>query len=427
VGARKPTPSAPNKAFVRKDAKAWMRAGSTPVPNSILRDEDIPPAEIWAWAWMASHTETFEINGEKLWKANKHLPKNGPRGAYTLIRNLEERGLLRRVHEVSDQGIPYIVYELQPVPVPVEQRTAKPRKPKAKKKPPKDAFAWKSQAKADSRPVGNLGLTSENTDEMAPTSGEGGFPTGRESGADQRKHGHVDGDGEQGAGGVFPDRVFPDRSGESYKEEKNNKKDQPTKLEHASAASEAGQPGNDGRLDSPKVEPPSAADGPDPDGVRLLRSLPHGVGDKLAGHAVTRWSHVVGAALRSGMDERTVIAKLTDDLPTDSVAQRVRIVVGRRLPDLAADVEQAATRAAEREQSAEERANEQIDQWIGLGLAGAQRAADLLGVRFDPEQHRGRDTDAREWLMIERPKILREFIEQHRADLIAKLTSGNAA
>lgn len=126
------------------------------------------------------------------------------------------------------------------------------------------------------------------------------------------------------------------------------------------------------------------------------------------------------------MDESVVIDKLTSGLPDGNLDRRVRIVVGRRLPDLETTVEQAPRRAVEREQSAEERAHAKVDQWANQGAHGARQAAGLLGLHFDPEAQRG-NTPAQEWLTERLPAISREFVEQHRADLIAALTSRNAA
>lgn len=162
------------------------------------------------------------------------------------------------------------------------------------------------------------------------------------------------------------------------------------------------------------------------DGERLLRSLPLGIGDRLAGHAVTKWSPVVTDALKAGLAESVVIDKLTSGLAAEPVASRVRIVAARRLPDLKATVEQAPRRAAERERSVTEKAHAQVDKWIELGQPGAQRAAGVLGEYFDPEPYRG-NTGAHEWLINILPRVSREYVEQRRTELVAALTSRIAA
>lgn len=429
-------PSAPNKAFVRKDPEAWKHWGSTSVPNAITRDPDISPEECWAWTWLASHTSTFEVSGKSLWESKTALSKNR---AYELLRSLEERGLLLRKHEVNERGVPVIFYDLQPMPVPVEQRTAKARKPAKPKKP----FPTKQQDTSDSQPSGNPETTSDDATPSDPEAGTPAFPDGRESGSDQEKH---PGGTSRPAGGVFPDEsgtsarpaktdlnkasesdvtsdddlggVSPDRSGESYKEEKTKGKDQPTK--------EAGQPSApvaDNTATGWLAGRQSAEDAAE--GARILRLLPYGIGAALSGPCVTKWAPVVEAALRAGMSEQTVIARLTDQLPDDRSCH-TKIVVGRRLPDLQTWVEQAPRHSADRAQSAAEQAHAQIDQWIQQGAAGARRAAALRGEYFDPEAQRG-NTPAQEWLTERLPAISREFIEQRRESLVQVLTARAAA
>lgn len=160
----------------------------------------------------------------------------------------------------------------------------------------------------------------------------------------------------------------------------------------------------------------------DPDGASLLRSLPLGIGNRLAGHAVRRWSHVVAAALRGGMEASVVVDRLTSGLESYSADRRVRILVGRRLPDLAENVQQASVQQSQREQCAVERAHAQINQMLKLGARGAHQAAGLLGEVWDPEPHRG-EANAQEWLLKVQPALAREFIEARRERLVEVLTS----
>lgn len=415
--------ASPNKAFVRKDPEAWRDWGSTSVPNCITRDPDMPPEECWAWTWLASHTSTFEVSAVIMWKSKTALSRNK---AYELLTSLEDRGLLRRTHEVDERGIPYTLYDLQPVPVPPEQRTTKPKRAAPK---PKKPFPAKQQDATDSRPSGSPGATRDDADPADGNENVPGFPSVRESGRDQGKRSS---DGTDAPGGVSPDRagetarpaktdlnnvsesdvtgdddprgVSPDRAGESYKEEKTMEK--------------TNQPGPGWLAD----EHP---DDGDPDGVRVLRSLPYGIGDALSGPAVAEWSAVVGAALRSGKSEEAVIAKLTNDLPSDS-RRHTKVVIGRRLPDLKTSVEQAPQRRAERAQSSTEQAHAKINYLLKQGAPGARQAAGLLGDHFDPEHQRG-NTPAQEWLTERLPALSREYIEQHRDALVQAITLGSAA
>lgn len=431
-----PRPSAPNKTFVRKDSARWKRNGWTSTPNSILHDPDISPEECWAWSWLASHTQTFELNGESLWHAKTSLSKNK---SYELIKRLEERGLLLRLYEVDDRGIPYTVYELQPEPVPEEERTARPRKQTTTKQTSKpksrNTAPTKRQGKSGSRTVGKSGLRSEN-DTASPV---GDFPEGREIGTAQRKQGeHSDGE----TGGDLPDRpgrspgdtslqvsadsenresaVFPaqsdlpDRPGRSYKEEKTKEKDQPTTGDEPASGSEDYDSATPGWLEHVTEENRQA-------GERLLRSLPRGVGEKIASSAVTRWAPMVGAALQAGTASSVIVDKLTDGLPNDGGAgRRVKIVVGYRLPDLEAIVRNTEPQPVH----AAPEVNDTIDQWSVLGVHGARRAAGVLGIVWDPEDYRdGEDTQT--WMLEVRPRLAREFIEQHRDELAATL--GGAA
>lgn len=430
----KKSPSAPNKAFVRKDPDAWKHWGSTSVPNAITRDPDISPEECWAWTWLASHTSTFEVSGKGLWESKTALSKNK---AYELLRSLEERGLLLRKHEVDDRGIPVIFYDLQPMPVPPEQRTGKARKPAKPKKP----FPGKQQDTPGSRTVGNPETSSDDTTPASTEASTSAFPTGRESGGDQGKR---SGGTAGTTRGVFPGQsgkserpaktdlnsasesdvtsaddlggVFPGGSGESYKEEKTKGKDQPTKAEQSAApAVDTTEVGwlVDEQSDDALV------------GAQALRSLPYGIGEALSGPCVIEWAPVVEAALRAGLSEQSVITRLTAGLPGDR-SRHAKIVVGRRLPDLKTWVEQAPQRSAERAQSATEQAHAQIDQWIQQGARGARQAAARLGEYFDPEAQRG-NTPAQEWLTERLPEISQEFIEQRREVLLQVLVAHAAA
>ena len=184
----------PNAAYVRKDPSRWKHEGWTSTPNSVTRDPDIPPDECWAWTWLASHDDDFEVSGKVLYEAKKDLSRNR---AYELLSNLERRGLLLRYHVFDEaSGIPYVQYDLQPRPVPEEDRTWVPSKAKPRKRPHPGSKAVRAE------PVDN-----------PVSAGHDGFPTGRESPPTRtfparRESGIPDGPG------IPSDQDFPDASGE---------------------------------------------------------------------------------------------------------------------------------------------------------------------------------------------------------------------
>jgi hypothetical protein len=155
-----------NAAYVRKDPNKWNNAGWTPQPNFIIRHPEIPPDECWAWSWLASHNEDFEVSGRKLYEAKDCLGRNR---AYELLSALERRGLLLRHHVYDDAtGVPYVQYDLQPAPVPEDQRTWEP--PRAAPRPRGPHPGSKAaQAAPPDKPVDN-----------SVSAGQDGFPTGRE-------------------------------------------------------------------------------------------------------------------------------------------------------------------------------------------------------------------------------------------------------
>lgn len=220
---RSPKPSAPNRAFVRKDPATWQQSGWTPVPNRLLRDPDLPPNEIWAWMWLASHTEAFEVSGKDLWQANDHIGRDK---AYKLLSSLEERGLLLRTYEVDERGIPYMVYDLQPEPVPEEQRTSRPgRDPKPPRKFPKQQFTTDSYPPRNPSTTGaDASAPPEPSNSPAAAIIDTGFLTGQETGDDQAKPGNAEVVDNSDLGGVSPDGAVPDGAGEFYKEEKTIQK-----------------------------------------------------------------------------------------------------------------------------------------------------------------------------------------------------------
>jgi hypothetical protein len=178
---RKSHAHAPNATYVRKDAAQWKKRGWTPTPNSLVRDPDLPPAVCWAWTWLASHTDEFEVSGLVLWKANNHLGRNR---AYELLSELERRGLLLRRHEVDEHGVPYQIYDLQPVPVPEDERTWTPSKAVGKRGPHPQREARMQGQKQALTEVPNgpvLGAESGQSEVIHNPQVTPGFPVGRET------------------------------------------------------------------------------------------------------------------------------------------------------------------------------------------------------------------------------------------------------
>lgn len=181
-----------NAAYVRKDPSRWKNAGWTSVPNSIIRDPDIPMDETWAWIWLASHDGEFEVSGALLWQAKKDLGRNK---AYDLLKALEKRGLLLRTNEYDPVArVPYIQYDLQPVPVPENERTWEPSKAAPRRRGPHPG------SKA-ARAATSTATEAVDNSEQA---GQPGFPAGRESAGSGRTPDRE---------GIRSDQGVPDRPG----------------------------------------------------------------------------------------------------------------------------------------------------------------------------------------------------------------------
>lgn len=133
--------------YVEKD-DTWFDDGWTAVPNAVIRHPRLTADAKWAYAWLASHTATFQITAELLAEA-------GPKGrnhARQCIRQLEEHGWLTRSKLRNPRTGRYDVtkYRLHPTPVPESRRTFVPSvaKPRAFPKNPS------SSPGADSSVVG---------------------------------------------------------------------------------------------------------------------------------------------------------------------------------------------------------------------------------------------------------------------------------
>lgn len=182
---------------VRKNRRSWERHGWTAGPNSMIRDPELPWELRGVWMWLASHTETFDLTGDALWKA-------GPAGrdkCYQFLRDLERFGYLTRHHELGEDGQPVLVYDLHPKPVPEEQRTYRPSKAKPRKNP-----LAKQNARSERIPDRAGKPSSEGIPDSAGKRSDQGIP-------------------ETGGEGRTPDGPVPDRSGVPYKEEKTIQED----------------------------------------------------------------------------------------------------------------------------------------------------------------------------------------------------------
>lgn len=277
----------PPRAFVEKDAAEWEQDGWTSCPNSILRHPELPWELRAVWAWLASHTSTFEITAEKLRQA-------GPKGrdwAYNAIKELERWGLLTRHHEIVEGGQPIIRYKLHHRPVAEDQRTYE---------PPKAVVRARRHPGAKVRTPDRSGVRSD----LGVPDGSGVRPVPDPSG-----------------------RPVPDGSGVPYKEEKTMEKitNQPGPGTAAGGEPCAGSPG---WLDGVPPEPP-APSAPSP-GSQFLASLPDLC--QPGRHAITRLAPKVDALLAGGWSPEDLLHRLTGNI---SGVHNPPGVVIRRLEDLA--------------------------------------------------------------------------------------------
>lgn len=142
-----------------KDRAEWRRYGWSATPNRLLLDSTISWDAKGAFGWLslAADDPEFDVTANSLAAA-------GPRGrdhAQRMLRELEEHGWLTRRRVVGESGVPEIVYELHPVPVPPEERTYRP----STAKPRKGAF---SQVKAENRNVQASGAEQGTVDNSSP-------------------------------------------------------------------------------------------------------------------------------------------------------------------------------------------------------------------------------------------------------------------
>lgn len=190
------------RTYIEKDAAEWERDGWTSCPNSILRDSELPWELRAVWAWLASHTATFEMTAEKLRQA-------GPKGrdwAYNALKELERHGLLTRHHEITETGQVVIRYRLHHRAVPEPERTYVPPKSAARKRPHPASTARTpdgSGTRPEQRVPGRSGVRS---DQRIP--GESGISGGSNA-------------------------CIPGGSGVPYKEEKTKREEDPLPRENS--------------------------------------------------------------------------------------------------------------------------------------------------------------------------------------------------
>jgi hypothetical protein len=218
-----------NAAYVRKDPQRWKNSGWTSGPNAMIRDPDMPLHLVGAWMWLASHTEEFEVSGKVLYEAKNDLGRNK---AYEYLNELERRGYLLRFHCFdSEAGVPYIQYDLQPWPVPEEERTWGEPRAKAKRRPHPGSKAARAAHEVvpslvdnsvgtgqDEFPTGRESAGQDVFPEGRESAANRGFPKGRESGVDSRQAGSR-------------------QAGSPSKEEKNTSKDHSTRSVDQSGSS----------------------------------------------------------------------------------------------------------------------------------------------------------------------------------------------
>lgn len=114
---------------IDKDAADFAEHGWYSCPNRLTRDSSLSPAARWAYGFMVSNQTGWHITAED-------IAENGGMGIHAaedLVYELEVAGYLTR-HYTREKGrITGIEYKLKALPVPVEERTSKPRKERVKR------------------------------------------------------------------------------------------------------------------------------------------------------------------------------------------------------------------------------------------------------------------------------------------------------
>lgn len=119
---------------IDRDEAEFAEHGWFSCPNKAMRDTDLSIAARWAFGWMMSNQTGFSISAEDIAEAGGL----GIHAAEDLVYELEAAGWLTRHYTRSSRGyIDGIDYKLKPYPVSPDERTAKPRKERAKRPFPK--------------------------------------------------------------------------------------------------------------------------------------------------------------------------------------------------------------------------------------------------------------------------------------------------
>jgi len=158
-------------------------------------------------------------------------------------------------------------------------------------------------------------------------------------------------------------------------------------------------------------DPPST----DTPGSLFLALLP--VRYMPAQHAVARLAPKIDVLLDGGWTSSELLHRLTDG--TRDVGNPVGVLI-RRLDGL-------LPRPAARPRPGRftpDQAEAEVSRLAGCSQTGAEKAAKLLGTQW-VEPYRGRDEDAKSYLLGKLPAAAREYVEQHRAELVAVLTGAN--
>lgn len=114
---------------IDKDAADFAENGWFSCPRKLTRDQSLSPAARWAYSYMVSNETGWYITAEDIAESGGM----GIHAAEDLVYELEVAGYLTRHYTREGNRISGIEYKLKALPVPSEQRTAKPRKERKKR------------------------------------------------------------------------------------------------------------------------------------------------------------------------------------------------------------------------------------------------------------------------------------------------------
>ena len=126
------------RARITKDVEAFKADGWTASPNALIRDTSLSPAARWAWSWMNSNDDGWMTSAQDIADAGGC----GVHAAEDLLYELERAGYLCREYTRNRRGqVTGMDFKLQPLPVPEDKRTYRPRQPRSPRKTPTATFA----------------------------------------------------------------------------------------------------------------------------------------------------------------------------------------------------------------------------------------------------------------------------------------------